>query len=191
MGASFVRNAAEGDAVLDELVLPLGIVRLHLRKDSTHSGPLNARVKLDVPTALAVGYLALRRDADFDVGESLSAGVPVFYTRSGRVEESWFGYQAAGAIWLQGDPNDPDLDADVVDVFAHERVHVLQYDFLSWAIPADGLLTDRLPGGAWIARHLDLGVISVAWGLSNLLIPYDERPWEHEANFLSQVPAPG
>ncbi len=57
----------------------------------------------------------------------------------------------------------------------------------TWGDPVEGLLTDRFPGGAWIDRHLDLGLHLGAWGVANWLISYDQRPWEQEANFLSRV----
>ena len=189
VGASLVRNASVGNGPLDELVLPLGIAWLYLRRDTTASKSVHARLKLDVPTILASIYLGFRGDTDLDVSASVSAGAPVFYTRARWVEEGWLGYQAAGAIWLRGNPNDPYPEADEATVFGHERVHVLQYDFSSLTLgdAADRLVTDRLPGGAWIDRHLDLGVHLGAWGLANLLIPRNQRPWEQEAHFLSGV----
>ena len=63
-------------------------------------------------------------------------------------------------IWLRSDLHVPHPDADVRAIFAHERVHVVQDDFsfLTWGDPLEGLLSDRLPGGPWIRRHLDLGL---------------------------------
>ena len=82
----------------------------------------------------------------------------------------------------------PHPNAEMPAVFAHERVHVAQYDFslLTWGDPVEGLLTDRLPVGAWIDRHLDLGLYLGAWGVANWLIGYDQRPWEDEAHFLTK-----
>ena len=192
VGTSMVRNASNGRGALDHLVLPLGFARLYLRREATSPLPLRARVKLDVPTVLTAAYVALWENADFDVSASVSAGVLVFVRRERWAEGGWIGGQAGGVIWLRGNPHDPYPDVDRSAVFAHERVHVTQYDFsfLAWGDPADGLLTDRLPRGAWIDRHFDLGLYLGAWGLANWLIRHDRRPWEHEANFLTRVSSP-
>ena len=189
MGSSFVHNASEGNSLLDEVVLPLGIARLYVRNDTTPGRSFRVRLKLDVPTALATVYFGVRRDADFDLAASLSAGTPVFYTRDPSADEGWFGAQTAGTIWLEGNPSDPSPETHEAEVFRHERVHVVQYDFtaLGWGHSFDRFLTNRIPGGSWVEGHFDLGAHVAAWGLANLLIPYGQRPWEHEAHFLSSV----
>ena len=189
VGTSMVRNASDGCGALEQLVLPFGPARLYLRRDATSRLPLSAQVKLDVPTVLTAAYFALWENADFDVGASVSAGALVFVRREPWAEESWIGAQAAGVLWLRGNPDDPYPEVERSVVFAHERVHVSQYDFsfLAWGDPIESRLVDRLPGGQWIDRHLDLGLHLPAWGLANWLISHDRRPWEREANFLTRV----
>ena len=106
VGGSIVRSAALGGGPLDEIVLPLWVVRVYLAPDGAAGAP-RARVKLDVPTAIASLYLALRSDTELDVGASLSSGTPVLYRRERWREGGWFASQVAGVVWLQGNPNDP------------------------------------------------------------------------------------
>ena len=189
VGTSMVRNATDGRGALEELVLPIGVARLYLRGDTTSVLPVHARIRLDMPTLLATAYLGLRGNVDFDVGASISAGTPVFFTRERWAERGPVASQVGGVIWLGSHPTVPHPNPEVFRVFGHERVHVAQDDFgfLTWGDPAEGLLTDRFPGGAWIDRHLDLGLHLGAWGVANWLVGYDQRPWEHEAHFLSRV----
>jgi hypothetical protein len=189
VGTSLIRNAADGRGWLDRLVLPLGLVRLYLERDSAVGGRLNARVKVDVPTVLATAYYSVQGDVALDLSASLSSGAPVFTTFGRWSDGSWNGNQAAGAIWLRGNPDDPNPDAQRADVLAHERVHILQYDFgqLAWSGPAEQWLSRRVAGGEWIYRRLDLGLHLGPWAAANWLFPYQHRPWEQEAHFLSRV----
>lgn len=189
VGSSIVRNASAGQPALAEVVLPIGVGRLYLRRHYASAGAgLRHHFKFDLPTLITTAYLAARSDADLDLGASLSAGAPVFVTSEYSSPWGWVGYQAAGAVWLRDDTDAAD-DSNLrrPPVLAHERVHVLQYDFafLAWGDPAEQWLTDRLPGGEWIDHHLDLGVDLAGWGLANLIVPYQLRPWEQEAHFLS------
>ena len=187
VGTSMVRNASDGRGALEQLVLPIGVARLYLQGVNTSAAPVRARVKLDVLTVLATAHLALRDNVDFDVGATISAGTPVFFTRQPWTERSRTASQVGGVIWLGANPYAPYPNADVSTTFAHERVHVAQDDFsfLTWGVRVEGLLTERVPGGAWIDRHLDLGLHLGGWGVANWLVSYDQRPWEHEAQFLS------
>ena len=189
VGTSMVRNASDGRGALDQLVLPFGFARLYLRRDATSPIPLEAQIKLDVPTVLTATFVALWENADFDVSASVSAGALVFVGRERWEEESWIGTQAAGVLWLRGNPDDPYPDVERSAVFAHERVHVTQYDFsfLAWGDPIESPLIERIPSGAWIDRHFDLGLNMAAWGLANWLVSHDRRPWEREARFLTRV----
>ena len=187
VGTSMVRNASDGRGALEQLVLPIGVARLYLQGVNTSAAPVRAWVKLDVLTVLATAHLALRDNVDFDVGASISAGTPVFFTRQPWTERNRMASQVGGVIWLGANPYAPYPNADVSTAFAHERVHVAQDDFsfLTWGVRVEGLLTERVPGGAWIDRHLDLGLHLGGWGVANWLVSYDQRPWEHEAQFLS------
>ena len=193
VGTSMVRNASDGRGAYDQLVLPFGVARLYLRRNARSSIPLSARVKIDVPTVLTGAYVALFENADFDLGGSLSAGSLVFVVRDPLIEESWVGAQAAGVLWLRGDPDDPDPDVRRSAAFAHERVHIGQYDFsfLTWGDPFEDPLVEQLPAGAWINRNLDLGLHLGVWALANWLITHERRPWEQEAQFLTRASSPG
>lgn len=188
-GTSVARNAAEGRSTLHEIVFPLWLIRLYLRTDT--AAGLHARVKADLPTLLATAYLGLRGDARFDISASLSSGMPVFRTHVLLADGYWKGNQSAGVIWLHGNPEDPNPDAQRSAVIAHERVHVLQYDFglLLWSDPAEAWLAERIPGGPRVHDYLDLGLHLLPWGLANWALPYRQRPWEHEAHFLSGISA--
>jgi hypothetical protein len=145
-----------------------------------------------VASLLAAGYVILQRDVAFEPGQSLSSGMPVFALHGRSGEEDWAGYQAAGVIWRRGDPSAArEAGLSAADVLAHERVHVLQFDFgfLVWSDPVEERLTRELPGGAWMDRHLDWGLFLAGWGLANQVIPYHLRPWEQEAHFLGRIPS--
>lgn len=189
VGASMIRNAADGTGAFQRIVLPLGPLRLHLEARGPRQLPASARIRADLPTLLATAYLALRGDTELDAGASLSSGAPVFTSTVRWADGYWAGTQAAGAIWLRGNPADPSPDAARDAVLAHERVHVLQYDvgLLLLSEPAERWLASRSRLAAWLHGRADLGLHLAPWGLANLLVPYDRRPWEQEAWFLSRV----
>ena len=193
VGGSLVQNAADARAAFERVVIPFGLVRFYVQSDRSSAAATHVRVKVDFPTLLATTYLVVRENADFDLSASLSSGTPVFRTRVRYADGYWRGDQAAGVIWLHGNPDDPAPDADRSGVFAHERVHVLQYDFslVAWSDAGEAWLSKRIPGGGWVDRHLDLGLHLGVWGLANWLLPYEQRPWEQEAFFLSRVRSGG
>ena len=165
-------------AEVAKVLAPLQVLRAFTLKNG---------FKLDLPTTLATAYFALRSDSHFDASASLSSGMPVFITHVQFADGHWRGSQIAGAIWVVGNPDDPSPDASQSSVLAHERVHVLQYDFtlVSWSGPAEDWLSNRYPSAAWALRHLDLGLQLGPWQAANWVLPYTARPWEHEAHFLS------
>jgi methyl coenzyme M reductase gamma subunit len=86
------------------------------------------------------------------------------------------------------------IGVDIMDPiersFVHERVHVLQLDqaFLLFTAPAEDWLMDRTRTTARIHRWVDPGVLTAALYLPELLVPYNRRPWEREADFLARLP---
>ncbi len=73
-------------------------------------------------------------------------------------------------------------------VLYHENVHVLQDDYLAFAVanPLEGLVLNQTSIGRRITRHIDVGLLSLGLnGLANSLVPYDSRPWEREAYALT------
>lgn len=177
VGASVVRNASDGRPALSRLILPLGLVRLYV--EPRERSPVHAR--LDLAGAIVTAYSVADPDLHFDPGATLSAGAPVFVHDPRNVSAS----HIAGVVWLP--------DADFVDspdaVFAHERVHALQYDegFIAAAGPVERWLFPQVPHGEWLERYVDLGLNVPVWGMLNLLIDYRSRPWEREAYFLTRT----
>lgn len=190
VGNSILLNAGAGRPSLERLVLPVGFARLHL---GTGEEP-RARVSLDLHGLVWTAYAAAVPELRFDAAASLSAGAPVF--RSPGYVLSWdetgdevAGFAPAGVILLsdhtgregRGGATDP-------VIFAHERVHVLQYDqsFAAWSDPLQGWLLPRLPGGERVGRVLDLDLAApLLYGVSLWHGGYEGRPWEREAYFLA------
>lgn len=179
VGGSMIRNASAGRAALDELVLPVGPVRLYI----SDAGVVP---RLDLATVAVTSVYMLGHDARIDPLESLSSGAVVL-----RGNTPAPGLSAAGVVlaWSELPPSEgPRL-------LAHERVHVVQYDqaFLSWTEPAERWLSGRVQEQPGFLHNVDLGglALGVQTGL-NLTFDYGSRPWEREAYFLSQLvhPAP-
>lgn len=179
LGLSVARNAGEGRGSLERLMLPLGPVRVYVDRAAG-----TVRPKLDLAGTFALAHVALQNETDFDLWASLSAGAPVFDI-PGRALISdgspVSGAEYTGTIMLSGAPDGGG------GTFAHERVHVLQEDFvfLLFSDPVEERLakltswTERLYG--W----LDFNVLGPAAGnIAEALISYDDRPAEVEAAFL-------
>jgi hypothetical protein len=176
VGGSVIRNASAGRGAFDELVLPVGPVRLYVG-----DGRVNAR--LDLATVIAGGAFMAAYDARLDFRASLSSGSLVF-----RGDAPMPGLTSAGAtlLWRRIPGSEgPRL-------MAHERVHIIQYDqvFLSWGEELERWAIGRTVGpgpGTELLRHVDLGasVFGIRTGLA-MALGYHARPWEREAYFLSQ-----
>ncbi len=196
VGTSMVRNAGEGVGVLDNVVLPLGIVRLY--RERAGSGPGDAaaqwprhrvRVRLD---AFATGWLlyaATQPQLHFDAGTSLSMGAPVFKTDNKVMASSELrsgGFAKDGVILLSDVPFWGPVFAQ--RSLHHEMEHVIQDDqlFGTWIRPAQATLFRRLPGGRVFDGWVDLDFSNELLDLlSNAVPQHDVRPWELEAVYLS------
>jgi hypothetical protein len=188
VGSSMVRNASDGVALFDELILPFGPIRLYVRPADRTVQP-----KLD---ALAFGwtiYGIAESELSFDAGESLSAGAPVFVT-DGKVIQSSntdsthaAGLTESGVIVLAAVPA---AGAEFrARAFAHERVHILQGDhiFTTWTDPLESRLLRSVPAAARIGRWADVGLSTDVLRVFGIFFDdYDERPWELEAAFLAR-----
>jgi hypothetical protein len=187
VGSSVSRNAAEGRAPLERVMLPLGPIRLYL--SPLDDSPVQAR--LDAAAVVATAYFATRPGARFDAGESLSAGALVFRAPGSADELGFEGVQAAGAILLRhfaGEaPSGPGRAVHPERIAAHERVHVIQYDqtFLLWAAPAEAWAMDRARWSRGVHRWVDLGTNAALMAGLDAALPYEARPWEREAHHLS------
>lgn len=181
VGGSVVRNASTGRGLLEEVVLPLGPVRLYVSKER------GIIPRVDLATVVASGAFLAIYDARLDFEASLSSGALVF-----RGTPPMPGVTTAGAmvVW-------PDMPAmEGPRLMAHERIHVIQYDQISfsWGERAERWVTGQTPGVGDILDRFDLGItaLSLQTGLSWML-DYHVRPWEREAYLLAQMahPVPG
>lgn len=188
VGSSIIRNAGDGRGTVERIALPLGPVRLYL---SQVPGERRAHLRVELMTLFWAAYAAATPELEWDASGSLSAGTPVFRAPDRLVR---FGDDStdAGGLALGGTVLLSDFaGVDTRTTFAHERVHVLQYDqvFLTITQPFEQWLLDALPlpGGSTVNRYLD---ISLAPLLIGALAPpfgdHDSRPWELEANFLAR-----
>lgn len=172
VGGSMINNAGASRGMFDRVALGFGPVRGYLDReiDGVEWG-------VDVPAVGAVVRGLVDSDARLDWTGSLSSGAVVF-DRSGpnALPGTIYYWQESG--WAEY-------------YFAHERVHVLQYDqlYLSVGEPID----------AWIGQIFpDLGMPFNlefnASGLAALIMLYGyiwpkhgEEPWENEAGFLGDL----
>ncbi len=186
LGASMVRNGMEGRGLLEEVMLAVGPVRMYVRPASP-GGSFRARVDA---TALAAAVWAIWEPSfRFDPGESLSSGSLVFRVEDRAMRMPWSRTELCGAelsstiLMSRLFPA-----ADDARVFAHERVHVLQSDFVEHVVsdPLVGWLT-RDTGLHVATRHVEVnmgeGLFEVAERL--LVLPYRQRPLEVEADYMS------
>jgi hypothetical protein len=183
VGVSVARNAGDGRPSLERLMFPVGPLHLHVDRGDG----LVVRPKLHVVGLAQAARLAVRDETAFDWSASLSAGAPVFRAPGQRLrfeDEPASGLVVHGSIVLgEAGPGGPDR------LFAHERVHVIQgdYVFLAWSDPLESWLADLSQATRAIYRYLDFGgVVPVAAiGLSRVVtVPWGERPHELEAAFL-------
>jgi hypothetical protein len=187
LGTSLVDNAGSGQGAMTTLTFPLGPIRLHLRRTDR----LRVQPRLDLASTVVTFYAATRPGMRWDPSASLSAGAMVYRTR-GRVGGlATSAMHSAGVIWIEADEDQwEDLGSYARELFAHERVHALQYDLAQHWIgrPLQETLQKAVPAFDPIGRHLDLGLTLPLWGVANEIIPYQHRPWEKEAQLLMYRP---
>jgi hypothetical protein len=182
-GTSMVRNASDGRPALERLFVPLG--PLHLYVDLADGVAVRPKVNLTALTMLLSAAAESR--LEWDAAATLSAGAPVFRAH-GRalISEDRIvnGYVSSGSIFLSDvSPADPTL------VFAHERAHILQLDwlFLAWSDPMESWALNRVPLGSTAYRYVDIDFIA-PWLLRSAYamfdVGHDDRLHEIEANFL-------
>lgn len=186
VGASVVRNAADGRPSLQRVMLPVGPLHLYLEGN----GSPRLRARLDLATLAAAAYGVAEPELEWDAASSWSSGAPVFRVRNqllrgeGGREIGAAGITRAGTIYLSQLPG-----LNYPEDLRHERVHVIQNDqfFLTWTDPVEDALLQRLPGGRWVSRFVDVNLSPlVTSGLAEVFKNYDRRPWELEAEFLAR-----
>lgn len=175
VGGSMIRNVSDGRGLLDELVLPVGPVRLHVSRGR------GVVPKLDLSTLVVSGAFVLMYDARLDVGASLSSGSMLFRGSSSPMP----GLTAAGATMLWSDMP----SSEGPRLAAHERVHILQYDqmYLMWGQAMDRWVARKTSAPAGLFDHVELGLTTIGLRAGmGLALDYHSRPWENEAYFLAQ-----
>lgn len=162
---------------------PIGPVELQLVDGRTFDWRVNAtytiaavlnatgkRTQLDGPLSLSSGTFVFRDSrATFHTSSGEASGSEFF----GGIKLSENAFEGAN-----GTPN----------VLFHENVHVLQDDYLAFAVanPIERAILDRVKFGRRITRHIDVGLLSLGFnGLANNIVPYSSRPWEREAYALT------
>jgi hypothetical protein len=187
VGGSIVRNASDGLGTFDRVVLPVGVTRVYWDR----TAPQRWQVKVD---ALALGwtiYGIVEPELELNIERSFSAGTPVFQTQDKIIELEQSGHAGgtvqSGVVFLSnvrawGDPF-------LQKAFAHERVHMMQMDqiFLSWNEPQDDRALRLIPGGAHVARWVDINLSTqLLRFLARFIDEYRERPWELEAIYFTR-----
>jgi hypothetical protein len=157
-GTSMVRNASDARPTFDRLLFPLGPLHVYVQL----SDGVGVRPKIDLPALVVLVAASAESKLNWDAAASLSAGAPVFRA-SGRQlinnGETKYGYVRFGSIFLSDLPS-ADLRSRV---FAHERVHILQGDWLFqvWSDPAEARMLKRIPGGSTLYRYLDVNMFAL------------------------------
>ena len=184
-GASVVRNASEARPALARLILPFGPLRLYVNREADPG----LRLKVDLNTVIMTGVALGHSGLDLDAGSSLSAGAPVFVTREHLFGSASDTTRASGemlgnVIFLSELP----WRSDEVEreLFAHERVHLLQRDqfFTTITEPLGAELIERTPLSP-LYRYVDVHFTDLLFSLMSLAFrDYYDRPWEMEAYHL-------
>lgn len=178
------RSVAEGGGLTDDFSLFLGPLRLHVRRAPDAPRPLWSVSGLDL---YWLGYGLADSRFTLDLGESLSAGAPVFRPDRGRRIRTPSGQSVSGAAVGGVVVLSDGLGEREPLVFAHERVHVLQFDFLQGVVaqPVERHLVGLLPGGKHIQNHLHPDLLLGSMGvLLGTRAESRRSPWEVEAHLL-------
>lgn len=180
-GISLITSAGSDRFVMS---FPVGPVRLQLVDGREFDWRVNAT------DAVAAVIRATHPGTRIDPGLSLSSGTFVFrdrrqsfHTSSGEADAAEFFESITLARSVFYGTNHP-------NVLYHENVHVLQNDYLSFAVatPIEVTLLDRTSLGRKFARHIDPGLLSVPVNIfANSLVKYRARPWEREAYALTPL----
>jgi hypothetical protein len=187
VGSSMVRNAGVGLGALEQVVLPVGPVRLYLQQAAPYVRP-----RLDLYSTGWLVYALTEPELRFDAVMSLSAGAPVFLTKNRifRIDADTaiaHGIAEAGVILLI---DVPAYGRDFArQLFEHERVHLLQMDqvFTYVTGPSEERVLAATPGLRRIAPYIDVNLSGALLRVLNGMIPeFLDRPWETEAIFLSR-----
>lgn len=185
VGASITRNASEERPLLETIFLPVGPLNLYVRP----SRAPQARVKVNLTGLAVLSVGLLHPEYHFDPGSSLSSGAPVFRLADRKAsfgDRQVEGFVIGGTIMLSA----MEYEEKAARVLAHERIHVLQGDWLLhvWSDPVESWALDRVPRGAAIQRHLNIDIVAIGareavYGA--LRVEQKKRLYEREAYFLA------
>jgi hypothetical protein len=189
-GASVVANAGSGTGPLNRFVFPYGPLRFQWDRDSSRS----FSAKLDIATTLETAWVLHKGGVQLDMTRTISSGAPVFRVATGKEGDVQLadvgGSQLAGVI-LHRDQTQSlgEASATIDRTLGHELVHVAQYDFsfIALAAPIEKSILQQTTGGTWINKYVDLGLNVPLWSALNVIIPYQNRPWEIEAVTFSHI----
>jgi len=200
-GASTTVNASSGIGTFDRMMFQLGPLPARI-VITRHDARYSVRPLVDLVSATGVIYGLAASRYSLDWGASLSGGVAVFRESDPRLDANGvldvagasedeplnqpYGYRAGattvgGAVFVS-------YLAPEAEVLAHERVHTIQFDFLTAIIsdPADTWMMARAPS---VDRLLKLNLVPIAFGAMNHTLEslafHDSFPWEREAILLS------
>jgi hypothetical protein len=185
-GVGLVRAAGSGEPALARVPVPIGPLWLDVRPAERR---LTAR--LDVAALGWIVYGVLEPELHFAAGRSVSSGAAVFRTRD-RVllygdSAHAAGVTNAGVVFVADVPAYG--DAFLERALAHERVHVIQQDFLSllWTDPlARRVVRDVCPASR-VLRSIDVNLSTeLMRGVGRFFKRHEDRPWELEAIFLAR-----
>lgn len=180
VGGSLVSNARDGRGAFDRLTLQLGLGRLYWDRVESR-----AVFRPDVVTLYYTTAAVASPRVGFDWSRSLSAGAPVFVTRSGAttLDDNAAGRTFGGVIVM-----DVNADLPLSHVAAHEHTHVIQYDqqFALWGEAVErGLVSMLGTGFAGVLGRADLGIGLVPFAPFIGRVPRGANPFEIEAELLT------
>lgn len=188
IGSSIAANGAAGRGMLDRVVLSLGPLPGRLAISRGES--FKVRPIIDLVSAGALAYGLIASNEKLDLGESFSNGVAVFRGQSlgvgivTRISSTGF---IRGATTVGGAIFVDDAVIDPTHILAHERVHVLQFDYTQalWGDELDSFLLDHRPA----SQYLKMNILPTVVGLiGQTMVAAGNRenlPWEVEARWLS------
>jgi hypothetical protein len=192
VGVSVVRNASDGRPSLSRLFLPVGPLPFRAILDLSNGFRVQPQLDLSAAGWMIYGLYETRLYPD--VGQSLSSGAAVFQADRRHIIDSGHdlaGFAASRSIFLS-DPRATPYLGDWGAVLAHERVHVLQQDFVlsAWSQPLAEFALQRLPGGRVVSRYVAVDAMDWVVGAVGAIVAgslYQEErlPHELEAHFLA------
>jgi hypothetical protein len=183
IGSSEVANAAHGRAFLQQVILPLGPVRIHLDRVAKQK----AWASLDAVSTVAAVVVGSRSGNHFGLSESLATGAIVFIAPE---VSNAVGGNTAGIITiseLAPDGDFPPLESKR-SIISHEMIHSAQYDFAltAWSDAAEAAIARRLRRTGGVLRYVDFNLILPVQVAVNAMLEYKDRPWEQEAESLAE-----